>query len=62
MSSIDEDLKLVPGIKFVDHVAIAVKQGELDRQVEAYAMLGFQFALFYSDRNMIDKLDAWNVL
>jgi methylmalonyl-CoA/ethylmalonyl-CoA epimerase len=41
MSSIDEDLKLVPGIKFVDHVAIAVKQGELDRQVEAYAMLGF---------------------
>jgi methylmalonyl-CoA/ethylmalonyl-CoA epimerase len=41
MSSIDEDLKLVPGIKFVDHVAIAVKQGELDSQVEAYAMLGF---------------------
>lgn len=41
MNSIDEDLKLVPGIKFVDHVAIAVKQGELDRQVEAYAMLGF---------------------
>ena len=41
MSSIDEDLKLVPRIKFVDHVAIAVKQGELDRQVEAYAMLGF---------------------
>jgi methylmalonyl-CoA/ethylmalonyl-CoA epimerase len=41
MSSVDEDLKLVPGIKFVDHVAIAVKQGELDRQVEAYAMLGF---------------------
>jgi methylmalonyl-CoA/ethylmalonyl-CoA epimerase len=41
MSSVDDDLKLVPGIKFVDHVAIAVKQGELDRQVEAYAMLGF---------------------
>jgi methylmalonyl-CoA/ethylmalonyl-CoA epimerase len=41
MNSIDEDLKHVPGIKFVDHVAIAVKQGELDRQVEAYAMLGF---------------------
>ena len=39
--SVDEDLKHVPGIKFVDHVAIAVKQGELDRQVEAYAMLGF---------------------
>jgi methylmalonyl-CoA/ethylmalonyl-CoA epimerase len=41
MSSVDEDLKVVPGIKFVDHVAIAVKQGELDRQVEAYAMMGF---------------------
>ena len=42
MSSVDEDLKLVPGIKFIDHVAIAVKQGELDRQVEAYKMLGFR--------------------
>jgi len=42
MSSIDEDLKLVPGITFIDHVAIAVKQGELDGQVAAYKMLGFQ--------------------
>jgi methylmalonyl-CoA/ethylmalonyl-CoA epimerase len=41
MSGVEKDLKLVPGIKFVDHVAIAVKQGELDRQVEAYEMLGF---------------------
>ena len=41
MSGVDEDLKLVPGIKFVDHVAIAVKQGELDGQVKAYEMLGF---------------------
>jgi len=41
MSGVDEDLKLVPGIKFVDHVAIAVKQGELDGQVKAYGMLGF---------------------
>jgi hypothetical protein len=29
MSGVDEDLKLVPGIRFIDHVAIAVKQGEL---------------------------------
>jgi methylmalonyl-CoA/ethylmalonyl-CoA epimerase len=41
MSGVDEDLKQVPGIMFIDHVAIAVKQGELDRQVEAYEMLGF---------------------
>lgn len=41
MSSIHEDLKAVPGIKFVDHVAIAVKQGELNGQVKAYEMLGF---------------------
>ena len=41
MSGVDEDLKLIPGIKFIDHVAIAVKQGELDRQVEAYKLLGF---------------------
>jgi len=41
MSSVDEDLKVVPGIKFVDHVAISVKQGELDRQVEAYKLMSF---------------------
>jgi methylmalonyl-CoA/ethylmalonyl-CoA epimerase len=42
MSSVQEDLKQVPGIKFVDHVAIAVKQGDLDGQVKAYEMLGFR--------------------
>jgi methylmalonyl-CoA/ethylmalonyl-CoA epimerase len=31
----------VPGIKFIDHVAIAVRQGELEGQVKAYEMLGF---------------------
>ncbi len=33
--------KQIPGFLFVDHVAIAVKQGELDAQVAAYKMLGF---------------------
>ena len=42
MSGIQEELKDVPGIKFVDHVAIAVKQGELDGQAKAYEMLGFR--------------------
>jgi methylmalonyl-CoA/ethylmalonyl-CoA epimerase len=42
MSSVHDDLKHVPGIIFVDHVAIAVKQGELDAQVKAYELLGFQ--------------------
>jgi methylmalonyl-CoA/ethylmalonyl-CoA epimerase len=37
-----EDLKHVPGILFVDHVAIAVKQGELEGQVKAYGMIGFR--------------------
>ncbi|HEY3927085.1 MAG TPA: VOC family protein [Candidatus Koribacter sp.] len=32
----------VPGILFVDHVAIAVKQGELEGQVAAYKLLGFK--------------------
>lgn len=31
----------VPGILFVDHVAIAVRQGELEGQVRSYQMLGF---------------------
>src|SRR5271157_5454216 len=30
------------GMQFVDHVAIAVKQGELESQVEAYKLLGFR--------------------
>jgi methylmalonyl-CoA/ethylmalonyl-CoA epimerase len=42
MTSVHEDLKYVPGIEFVDHVAVAVKQGELDAQVKAYEMLGFR--------------------
>lgn len=32
----------MPGIKFVDHIAIAVKPGELDGHVKAYEMLGFR--------------------
>ena len=42
MSGVPEDLKHVPGIRFVDHVAIAVKQGDLDGQVKAWEMLGFR--------------------
>ena len=41
MSSIRNELMQVPGIKFIDHVAIAVRQGELEGQVKAYEMLGF---------------------
>jgi len=37
-----EELANVPGFLFVDHVAIAVKQGELDAQVKAYGLLGFK--------------------
>ena len=37
-----DDLLNVPGFKFVDHVAIAVRQGELDAQVNAYGLLGFR--------------------
>jgi len=39
---VQEELKNVPGIQFVDHVAIAVKQGELEGQVRAYEALGFK--------------------
>jgi methylmalonyl-CoA/ethylmalonyl-CoA epimerase len=37
-----EGTEPIPGILFVDHVAIAVKQGELDGQVRAYEALGFR--------------------
>jgi methylmalonyl-CoA/ethylmalonyl-CoA epimerase len=32
----------VPGFLFIDHVAIAVRPGELDAQVSAYKALGFE--------------------
>ena len=41
-SSVPEDLKNVPGVQFVDHVAIALKQGDLDGQVQAFALMGFR--------------------
>ena len=40
--SMDGLLGTVPGILFVDHVAIAVRQGELDGQVRSYQLLGFR--------------------
>ena len=42
MSAVHEEVKQVPGIKFVDHVAISVRQGDLDGQVKAYEMLNFK--------------------
>jgi len=42
MTTGQEGSMQVPGIKFVDHVAIAVRQGELEGQVEAYEQLGFR--------------------
>lgn len=35
------DLKSIPGFLFFDHVAIAVRQGELEAHVAAYKLLGF---------------------
>ena len=36
------DFANVPGFLCVDHVAIAVRQGELEPQVAAYKLLGFE--------------------
>jgi methylmalonyl-CoA/ethylmalonyl-CoA epimerase len=38
----EKDLTAVPGFLFFDHVAVAVKQGELEPQVNAYKLLGFK--------------------
>ena len=42
MDAVEDQASNIPGIQFVDHVAIAVKQGDLDKQVKAYEMLGFR--------------------
>jgi methylmalonyl-CoA/ethylmalonyl-CoA epimerase len=41
-TSFRTQMSSIPGFCFVDHVAIAVKRGELDSQVKAYEMMGFQ--------------------
>ena len=38
----DRDLEQVPGFQFFDHVAVAVKAGDLEQHVKAYQALGFQ--------------------
>jgi methylmalonyl-CoA/ethylmalonyl-CoA epimerase len=42
MQANESEMSKVPGFLFVDHVAIAVKQGELDAQIKAYELLGFR--------------------
>jgi len=42
MTQLSPEIATVVGFRFIDHVAIAVKQGELDAQVEAYKLLGFE--------------------
>src|ERR1700749_1306060 len=32
----------IPGFKFIDHVAVAVKRGELETQANAYKLLGYR--------------------
>jgi methylmalonyl-CoA/ethylmalonyl-CoA epimerase len=41
-NAVPSELKDVPGILFVDHIAISVPQGSLESQVEAYRLLGFR--------------------
>src|SRR5580693_4876479 len=40
--SAPSDLASVPGFLFFDHVAVAVKKGELEAHVNAYKLLGFK--------------------
>ncbi len=35
------DPKEIPGFLFIDHVAVSVKQGDLEKQVAAYKLMGF---------------------
>ena len=42
MNGVEGEIGQVPGVQFVDHVAISVKQGDLDGQVKAYEMVGFR--------------------
>ena len=40
--AVGKDLTTVPGFLFFDHVAVAVRQGELEPHVNAYKLMGFK--------------------
>lgn len=40
--TVESEFKQVPGIEFVDHIGVAVRQGELEGQVAAYKSIGFR--------------------
>src|ERR1035438_2993255 len=40
--AVGKDLTAVPGFLFFDHVAVAVRQGELEPHVNAYKLMGFK--------------------
>ena len=42
IADMQPDIGGVPGMQFIDHVAIAVRPGELEGQVRAYQVLGFK--------------------
>ena len=42
IADVQPDISGVPGMQFIDHVAIAVRSGELEGQVRDYQMLGFK--------------------
>lgn len=42
MKPVQEQMRAIPGIQFVDHIGIAVRPGELEGQVEAYKQIGFR--------------------
>jgi len=42
MNDVESELKQTPGILFVDHIGIAVPQGEIEGQVAAYKAIGFR--------------------
>jgi len=41
-NAFNQELLKVPGFLFFDHIAVAVRSGELDKQVAAYQLLGFR--------------------
>lgn len=42
MSTSETEVRNIPGIRFVDHIAIAIRQGDLEAQVKAYESVGFR--------------------
>ena len=55
-SNLNSDMP--PGLMFVDHIAIAVCHGELEKQLEMYKLIGFRYHQIHRFKSRLIEMEA----